>query len=238
VIWRTGNALLTAGMLAGWFVLALCGCAQGSRLPRRPTPRADSIGIDALSRVLGIGDTVMSLDLTKSQIQRRVPDLRLTMRSWDHEMWNVPQSVARPMEFLVTFHWDSGSVFRRIFSAAAKPSVISFEAIDISQDSLASLLKRLHPVITMLGRPSNCSRDTSAVNRARGVPKDWAIWRRDGAEVSWAVGGLPQTPDDRSKGRWPSASLQIYSYRLSDTLQSSRYTNTVTRNDTGCFQTG
>jgi hypothetical protein len=145
---------------------------QGSRLERSPILLADSLGIDGVSRVVSVGDTVMSLDLTKSHILRRVAGLRLTVRSWDHETWNVPQSVARPMEFLVTFHWDSGTIFSRAVSAAAKPSKISFEAIDISQDSLVSLLERLQPVIRMLGHPSNCARDTSVARRARGAPKD------------------------------------------------------------------
>jgi hypothetical protein len=222
---------------AGWFVLALYGCAPRSRPQQSLPPLADSLGINALSRLLSIADTTMSLDLTKSQIQRHVPGLKLMVRSWDHEVWDLSQSVARPMDFHVTFHWDSGSVFGRAVSGAAKPAKFSLEAIDISQDSLAGLLQRLQPVINVLGRPSNCARDTSAARRARGAPKDWAIWRRNGAEVFLAIGGPPETPHDRMTGRLPKASLQIYSYRTSDTLQSSWYTNAVTRNDTGCFQT-
>jgi hypothetical protein len=141
------------------------------------------------------------------------------------------------MEFFVTFHWDSGSVFSRAVSGTAKPVLISFDAIDIPQDSLAGLLKRLQPVLQSLGEPSVCARDTSVARRARGAPKDKAIWRRNGAETFWAIGGHPETPDERRAGTYPPASLQIFTYRTSDVLISSPYTGAVTRKDAGCFQT-
>jgi hypothetical protein len=221
--------------------VALCalfstGCSRVMREQPFPQRAADSLGIDGLRRLFSIGDTTLSLDLTRSQIQRHAPELRLTELGANHQIWQIPQSPGRPVEFGVAFHWDSGSHFSRAVSSVAKPVLVSFDALNIAQDSLADLLDRLQPILRSLGTPTECARDTSIARRARGAPKDRAIWRRNGAETYWAVGGLPETAAELAAGRLRKASIQLYSYRTSDELMSSGYTNSVGRHDEGCFQ--
>lgn len=207
------NTCVRVALLPAIFTLGIVGCARRPRIERNSALLADSLGIDGVARVLSVGDSVLSFDMTKAQLQRHVPGLKRLARSWDHETWHRPPSATIPMELMVSFHFDSGTFLERVWSPDARPAAFCFDAIDVSQERVAALLERLQPVIKNLGPPSNCTRDTSVARRARGAPKDRAIWRRNGAEVYWAIGGLPESPDDIRAGRLRIASLQIYRFR-------------------------
>jgi hypothetical protein len=226
---------LTSSRLSLVLLLAMFGCVRGFGAKASAAPSTDSLGIDGIRQLLGSGDTTLSLDLTRSQMQRHFPEVQPIARSWDDEVWSMPRAATRPLELLLTFHWDSGAIDNRAVSALARPGSIHFEALNVSEDSLALILTLLRPVLRILGPPSACERDTSQARRARGAPTDRAIWRRNGAFVYWHLSQIPQTAEQRAMGSLPRGAIQLYSYRTSYEPFGRSRTLSVSGKDSGCF---